>query len=161
MASNCTNPSDTPDLTRSRSVIVAIAASVVQMLMMIPGYSEDESFQFGEWLVVLAISWRCSALRSSCSPFPGVASLRASCWGRLALVSVLVFWAGITLPLAAAAAAVAWRLRRGGNTAAVPGRGARAGCGGHRGARRDHHRRRCLQLIPRESPERLTARTRR
>ena len=40
--------------------------------------------------------------------------------GIVGLASVLVFWAGITLPLAAAAAVVGWRLRRGGNTAAGP-----------------------------------------
>lgn len=113
------NPSDTPDLTRSRNVIVAIAASVVQMLMLIPGYSEDESFQFGEWLVVLAISAVLSVgLFLFAVPRGGVTA--GIVLGALALVSVLVFWAGITLPLAAAAAAVAWRLRRDGNTAAGP-----------------------------------------
>jgi hypothetical protein len=40
--------------------------------------------------------------------------------GALAVVSVLVFWAGITLPLAAASATVGWRLRRDGNTTAGP-----------------------------------------
>ena len=115
-----TNPSTTWDLTRSRSVIVAIAASVVQMLMMIPGYSEDESFQFGEWLVVLAISAVVSvALFLFAVPRGGVTA--GIVLGALALVSsVLVFWAGITLPLAAGAAAVAWRLRRDGNTTAGP-----------------------------------------
>ena len=40
--------------------------------------------------------------------------------GALALASLVAFWAGITLPLAAASAAVGWRLRRDGNTAAGP-----------------------------------------
>jgi hypothetical protein len=99
-----TSPSATSDLTRSGAVIVAIAASVVQMLMMIPGYSEDESFQFGEWLVVLAISLVLSlALFLFAVPRGGV--IAGIVLGALALVSVLVFWAGITLPLAAAATA--------------------------------------------------------
>ena len=114
-----TTPSATPDLTRSRTVIVAIAASVIQMLMMVPGYNEDGSFQLGEWLVVLAISLVLSvALFLFAVPKGGVTA--GIVLGALAVVSVLVFWAGITLPLAAAAAAVGWRLRRDGNTAAGP-----------------------------------------
>ena len=75
MASNYPSsaPSATPYLTRSRTVMVAIAASAIQMLMLVPGYSEDGSFQVGEWLIVLAISSR-SASRSSCSLFRRLAS---------------------------------------------------------------------------------------
>ena len=118
-----TTPSSTPfaafDLPRSRAVVVAIAASVVQMLMMIPGYSEDDSFQFGEWLVVLAVSIVISvAIFLFAVPRAGLAG--GLVLGIVGLASVLVFWAGITLPLAAAAAVVGWRLRRGGNTAAGP-----------------------------------------
>lgn len=40
--------------------------------------------------------------------------------GAIAVASVLVFWAGITLPLAAATAVVGWQLRRAGNTATGP-----------------------------------------
>ena len=99
-----TTPSATPDLTRSRTVIVAIAASALQMLMMVPGYNEDGSFQLGEWLVVLAISLVLSvALFLFAVPSGGVTA--GIVLGALAVVSVLVFWAGITLPLAAAAAA--------------------------------------------------------
>ena len=113
------NPSAIPDLTRSRSVVVASAASVVQMLMMIPDYSEDGSFQFGEWLVVLVISLVLSvALFLFAVPKRGLTA--GIVLGVLAVASVVVFWAGITLPLAAAAAAVGWRLRRDGNTAAGP-----------------------------------------
>jgi len=49
-------PSAYPDLTRSRTVLLAVSASVIQMLMIVPGYSEDGSLQLVEWLVVLAIS---------------------------------------------------------------------------------------------------------
>jgi hypothetical protein len=112
-------PSTTPDLTRSRTVMVAIAASVIQMLLMIPGYSEDGSLQFGEWLVMLAISLVLSvALFLFAVPKGGVTA--GIVLGALAVVSVLVFWAGITLPLAAASATVGWRLRRDGNTTAGP-----------------------------------------
>jgi hypothetical protein len=98
---------------------VAIAVSVVQMLMMIPGYSEDDSFQFGAWLVVLAVSIVISvAIFLFAVPRAGLAV--GLVLGIVGLASVLVFWAGITLPLAAAAAVVGWRLRRGGNTAAGP-----------------------------------------
>ena len=112
-------PTATLDLTRSRAVIVAIAVSAIQMLMLVPGYSEDGTFQVGEWLVVLAISLVLSvALFLFAVPRGGV--IAGIALGALAVVSVLVFWAGITLPLAAASAAVGWRLRRGGNTAAGP-----------------------------------------
>ena len=40
--------------------------------------------------------------------------------GAIGVVSVLVFWAGITLPLAAAAGFVGWQLRRGGDPATGP-----------------------------------------
>jgi hypothetical protein len=112
-------PSADPYLTRSRSLMMAIAASVVQMLMLIPGYSEDDSFQLGEWLVVLAISVVLSvALFLFAVPKGGLTA--GVVLAVLALVSVLVFWAGITLPLTAAAGGIGWRLRREGNTAAGP-----------------------------------------
>ena len=112
-------PNATLDLTRSRAVMVAITASAIQMLMLVPGYSEDGSFQVGEWLVVLTISLVLSvALFLFAVPRGGV--IAGIVLGALALLSVLVFWAGITLPLAAASAAVGWRLRREGNAAAGP-----------------------------------------
>ena len=112
-------PSATPDLTRSRTLMAAIAASAVQMIMMVPGYSEDGAFQLREWLVVLAISLVLSVtLFLFVVPKGGV--FVGILLGALAVASVLVFWAGITLPLAAASAAVGWRLRRDGNTAMGP-----------------------------------------
>jgi hypothetical protein len=110
-------PAATPNV--SRALIVAIGASAIQLLMMIPGYSEDGSFQVGEWLVVLAISLVLSvALFLFAVPRGGVTA--GIVLGALAVASVLVFWAGITLPLAAASAAMGWRFRRDGNTAAGP-----------------------------------------
>jgi hypothetical protein len=114
-----TAPTATPGLTRSRALMVAIAASVIQLLMLVPGYSEDGSFQVGEWLVVLAISLVVSvALFLFAVPRGGV--IAGIVLGALAVASVLVFWAGITLPLAAASAALGWRLRRDGDTTAGP-----------------------------------------
>ena len=108
-----------PDLTRSRAVIVAIASSAIQMLMLLPGYSEDGSFQLGEWLVVLAISLVLSVVLFLVVVPRGHVTA-GIVLGALALASLVAFWAGITLPLAAASAAVGWRLRRDGNTAAGP-----------------------------------------
>ena len=112
-------PTATLDLPRSRTVMLAAAVSAIQMLMLVPGYSEDGSFQVGEWLVVLAISLVLSvALFLFAVPRGGVVA--GIVLGALAVVSVAVFWAGITLPLAAASAAVGWRLRRGGTSGAGP-----------------------------------------
>lgn len=108
-----------PDLTRSRAVIVAIASSAIQMLMLVPGYREDGSFQLGEWLVVLAISLVLSVVLFL-FVVPRGHVTAGIVLGALALASLVAFWAGITLPLAAASAAVGWRLRRDGNTAAGP-----------------------------------------
>ena len=108
-----------PDLTRSRAVIVAIASSAIQMLMLVPGYGEDGSFQLGEWLVVLAISLVLSVVLFL-FVVPRGRVTAGIVLGALALASLVAFWAGITLPLAAASAAVGWRLRRAGNTAAGP-----------------------------------------
>ena len=113
------NSSSVANLTRSRTLAVALAASVLHMLMMIPGYSEDGSLQIGEWLIVLAISAAISiALFLLLVPRAGVTA--GIVLGALAVASVLVFWAGITLPLAAAAAAVGWQLRQGGRTTKGP-----------------------------------------
>ena len=113
------SPSSATDLTRSRILTVALSASVLQMLMMIPGYTEDGSLQVGEWLIVLVISAAISvALFLLVVPRAGVVA--GIVLGAIAVASVLVFWAGITLPLAAAAAVVGWQLRRGGNTTMGP-----------------------------------------
>ena len=107
--------SSVASLTRSRTLTLALAASVLHMLMMVPGYSEDGSLQIGEWLVVLAISAAISlTLFLFVVPRAGVTA--GIVLGALAVASVLVFWAGITLPLAAAAGAVGWQLRQRGNT---------------------------------------------
>lgn len=94
--------------TRLHLLPYAVAASVVQMLIMIPGYSDNGSFQAGAWLTILAISLVVSVLLFAfvvpvASPVVGVIV------AVVALVSVLVFWAGVTLPLAAAAGMIGWQ----------------------------------------------------
>jgi hypothetical protein len=80
------------------------------MLMMIPGYNEDGSFQTTEWVVILLISLVLAGLLFT-FVVPGGGAVTAMVLGAVALVSVLVFWAGLTLPLAAAGAVTAWRAR--------------------------------------------------
>ncbi len=102
-----------PTLTRTRYLLIAAVAAVAHMLMMIPGYSEDGELQVGEWLIVLLISLVVStALFTFVVPKGGAVS--ALVLAIVGLASVLVFWAGLTLPLAAAAAVIAWRSRTSG-----------------------------------------------
>ncbi len=97
---------------RTHLLPLAAAASVVQMLMMIPGYSDAGSFQVVGWLSALAISLVVSGLLFA-FVVPTERPLLGAVTGGIALVSVLVFWAGITLPLAAAAAYIGWHAREG------------------------------------------------
>ena len=48
-------------VSRTRYLLIAAVAAIAQMLMMIPGYSEDGELQVGEWLIVLLISLVVSA----------------------------------------------------------------------------------------------------
>jgi hypothetical protein len=84
------------------------------MLMMIPGYNEDGEFMTGEFLVVLAISFVVGAL-VFLFVVPGGGAMTAVVLAVVALLSILVFWAGLTLPLAAAGGLTAWRARQGGD----------------------------------------------
>jgi hypothetical protein len=105
-------------VSRSRYLLIAAVAAVTQMLLMIPGYNENGDFQVGEWLIVLLISLVVSgALFIFVVPNGGAVS--ALVLGVVALVSVLVFWAGLTLPLAAAAVVIAWRARAAGDRPAM------------------------------------------
>ena len=102
-----------PTLTRTRYLLIAAVAAVAHMLMMIPGYSEDGELQVGEWLIVLLISLVVStALFTFVVPKGGAVS--ALVLAIVGLASLLVFWAGLTLPFAAAAAVIAWRSRTSG-----------------------------------------------
>jgi len=106
-------PSATPHMSRVHYLWLAIATSILQMAMMVPGYSEDGTFHAVEWLSVLAVSLAVGVILFA-FVVPGGGTLTGLVLGGFAVVSVLVFWAGITLPLAAAAAVVGWRARQGG-----------------------------------------------
>jgi hypothetical protein len=93
---------------RVHLLALAVAASVIHLLMMIPGYSDHEEFQTLTWLGVLAFSLVVSVLLFVLV-VPGRGAITGIVLGVVALVSVVVFWAGVTLPLAAAAGAVGWR----------------------------------------------------
>jgi len=90
---------------------------------MIPGYSEDGRFQAGPWFVMLAISL-VVGLVLFVFVVPRAGAVTGLVVGAVALLSVIVFWTGLTLPIAAAAAVTGWRERhrshrRGIATAAV------------------------------------------
>ncbi len=78
--------------------------------MMIPGYHDNGAFQTTEWVSMLLVS-----LVPGAALFwfvvPGGGAVTAVVLGTVAVVSLLVFWAGLTLPIAAAGAVVGWRGR--------------------------------------------------
>jgi hypothetical protein len=90
---------------------IAVAATVVHMAMMIPGYSEDGDFQARDFAIVFAVSLVVGAL-VFLLVVPGGGATTALVLGILAIASIVVFWAGITLPLAAAGAVTGWRARQ-------------------------------------------------
>lgn len=104
-------PSATPHSSRVRYLSLAVAASVVHLVMMIPGYSDNESFQTVAWLSTLAISVAVGVV-VFLFVVPGGGATTGIVLGVVAVLSVLVFWAGLTLPLAAAAGTVGWRARQ-------------------------------------------------
>jgi hypothetical protein len=98
--------------------MVAVAASVIQLLIMIPGYSEGGRFQTVPWLTILAISIVVSVLVFA-FVVPRAGAITNLVLGVAALLSVVVFWAGLTLPIAAAAAVTGWRERQRSNRPGV------------------------------------------
>ncbi len=92
---------------RMRLLPIAAGASVVHLLMMIPGYHDNGEFQTGAWLAVLGFSLLVS-VGLFLFVVPGRGAVTAAVLGVLALLSAVVFWAGLTMPLAAAAGATGW-----------------------------------------------------
>jgi hypothetical protein len=90
---------------------MAVAATVVHMAMMIPGYSEDGDFQARDFAIVFAVSLVVGAL-VLLFVVPGGGATTGLVLGIVAVASIVVFWAGITLPLAAAGAVTGWRARQ-------------------------------------------------
>jgi hypothetical protein len=80
------------------------------MLLLIPGYNEDGEFQAGEFVVIFLMSLAVSAVLFL-YVVPRGGAVTALVLAVIALVSIVVFWAGLTLPLAAAAAVAAWKVR--------------------------------------------------
>jgi hypothetical protein len=90
---------------------VAVAATVVHMALMIPGYSEDGDFQARDFAIVFGVSLVVGAL-VFLLVVPGGGTTTGLVLSVVAVASIVVFWAGITLPLAAAGAITGWRARR-------------------------------------------------
>jgi hypothetical protein len=107
-----TAPTSAPSLSRLHLLAIAVGASVVHLLLLLPGYSEDGSLELGSWLAGLGVSLVVS-LVVFLLVVPGRGVTTGIVLGAVAVVSVLVFWAGVTLPLAAAAAVLGWRAHAG------------------------------------------------
>jgi Na+/melibiose symporter-like transporter len=116
-------PSALPTSSRLRNLSLPVGAAVINLLIMIPGYIQDGRFQAGPWFVMLAISL-VVGLALFVFVVPRAGAVTGLVVGAVALLSVIVFWTGLTLPIAAAAAVIGWRERhrsdrRGLATAAV------------------------------------------
>ena len=96
---------------RGRYVPIAVAATVLHAVAMIPGYAEGDGFMVGEFLSIIAISLAVS-LAVFLLAVPKGGAVTSVVLGVLALVSSLVFWALLTGPLAAAAAVIGLRERQ-------------------------------------------------
>ena len=83
-------PSAAPSWSRLRYLSVAVAASVIQLLMMIPGYSEGGQFQTVPWLSMLAVSIVVSVLVFA-FVVPRAGAVTSLVLGVVALLSVAVF----------------------------------------------------------------------
>lgn len=96
---------------RLRYLPIGVAASLAHLLMMIPGYSVDGTLEWGAWLGMLAVSVAVAAV-VFVFVVPGGGAVTGVALGAVALASVLIFWAGVTLPLAVAAGLVGWHTRQ-------------------------------------------------
>ena len=103
-------PSALPTSSRLRNLSVPVVASVINLLIMIPGYSKDGRFQAGPWFIMLAISL-ILGLALFVFVVPRAGAVIGLVLGAVALLSVVVFWTGLTLPITAAAAVIGWRER--------------------------------------------------
>ena len=103
---------------RPALALIAIAASAVHALAMVPAYLAGEEFRWNEFAVLMAISLVVS-LAIFLGAVPRGGSRTAVVLAVLAVVSVGAFWALLTLPLAGAAATVALRRRAADGTPAT------------------------------------------
>jgi hypothetical protein len=89
---------------------VGIAAALVHAAMMIPGYHENDKFQTTEWIVMTAISVVLAVVLFQ-FVVPKGGGTSALVLSILGLVTCLVFWAMLSLPLSAAGLMTALRAR--------------------------------------------------
>ncbi len=121
--------STSPDISRSarnRNLGIGVAASVLHMLMLTQGYFEDDEFLVDEYLMIWAVSLAVAVL-VFLSVVPKGGGVTALVLGVLAILTNAVFWAGVALPLAAAAVVVGLRERTGGARAGLATAGAALG----------------------------------
>jgi hypothetical protein len=102
---------------RMRYLPWGLGASLVQAAIMFSGYHEDGKFQATEWFVMLAISLVMAALVFTLV-VPRGGATTGLVLGIVACVTVLAFWAMLSLPLAAAALVVGNRARASGDAKA-------------------------------------------
>ena len=93
-------PSALPGLMHLRYLSVPVAASVIHLLIMTLGYGEDGRFQAGLWFFTLAISL-VVGLALFAFVVPRAGAVTSLVIGVVALPSVIVFRAGLTLPIGA------------------------------------------------------------
>jgi hypothetical protein len=89
---------------------IGIAAALIHAAIMIPGYHEDDKFQTTEWLVMGAISVVLAIVLFQ-FVVPNGGGTSALVLSILGLVTVLAFWAMLSLPLSAAGLVTAMRAR--------------------------------------------------
>ena len=87
-----------------------IAAALIHAAMMIPGYHDNGKFQTTEWLVMAAISLVLAIVLFQ-FVVPKGGGTTALVLAGLGLVTVLAFWAMLSLPLSAAGLMTAMRAR--------------------------------------------------
>ena len=89
---------------------IGVAAALVHAAMMIPGYNEDGTVETAGWLVMAAISL-VLAVALFLFVVPKGGGTTALVLSVLGLLTVLAFWAMLSLPLSAAGLMTAVRAR--------------------------------------------------
>ena len=94
---------------RVRLLPIGIGAAVVQALMMLPGYNQDDGFD-SAWYGMAAVSL-VLAVAVFALAVPHGGGTTAVVLGVLAVLGCIAFWAMLSFPLAAGAAVVGMRAR--------------------------------------------------
>lgn len=97
--------------TRTRALPMAAGGAVIHMLLLAPAYGQDDDFAIVMWVGMAALgtvlTWPVYA-----RVVPGAGARTAAVLGALCALSVVFFWAAVTVPLAGAAALAAAAARR-------------------------------------------------